>query len=103
MVTQRLLLVVHGDSGCGKSSPIYAGVLPRLEQEAARGGTRWLTAAATPGEQPLWNLALALSSLSGASKPLDPVACGASSTSAPVASRRLASSFGGARTSTSVS
>ena len=30
LVDQRLL-VVHGDSGCGKSSLIRAGVLPRLE------------------------------------------------------------------------
>ena len=30
------LLVVHGDSGCGKSSLVRAGVLPRLEQESAR-------------------------------------------------------------------
>lgn len=53
-------LMVHGDSGCGKSSLIHAGVLPRLEQEADRGGFRWLTCAATPGEAPLWNLARAL-------------------------------------------
>jgi hypothetical protein len=73
LVSQRLL-VIHGDSGCGKSSLIYAGVLPRLEQEAARGGTRWLTAAAAPGEQPLWNLALSLSRLPGNSGTGDPVA-----------------------------
>jgi hypothetical protein len=59
------LLVVHGDSGCGKSSLIYAGVLPHLEQQAARAGTKWRTCAALPGEQPLWNLARSLASLDG--------------------------------------
>lgn len=73
LIGQRLL-VVHGDSGCGKSSLIYAGVLPRLEQEAARGGTRWLTAAAAPGDQPLWNLALALARLHGKADEADVVA-----------------------------
>ena len=54
------LVVVHGDSGCGKSSLIQAGVLPRLEQQAAQGGGRWRTWGATPGEEPLGNLARAL-------------------------------------------
>ncbi len=56
-------LVVHGDSGCGKSSLIRAGVLPRLEQEAARGGTRWLTCCTSPADDPVRNFAAALSSL----------------------------------------
>ena len=42
------LLVVHGDSGCGKSSLVRAGVLPRLEQESARGGVRWRTCTTLP-------------------------------------------------------
>jgi hypothetical protein len=66
-VIERILedrfLVVHGDSGCGKSSLIYAGVLPHLEQEVARGGARWRTCAAMPGERPLWNLARSLAGL----------------------------------------
>src|SRR6185369_12174142 len=41
---ERQFVVVHGDSGCGKSSLIRAGVLPRLEQEHARSGARWRTA-----------------------------------------------------------
>jgi len=61
------LLVVHGDSGCGKSSLISAGVLPNLEQSAARGGARWRTCSAVPGDQPLWNLATALAGLDGRS------------------------------------
>ncbi|HEY1303296.1 MAG TPA: hypothetical protein VGF24_07085 [Vicinamibacterales bacterium] len=59
------LLVVHGDSGCGKSSLISAGVLPNLEQSAARGGARWRTCSAVPGDRPLWNLATALAGLDG--------------------------------------
>lgn len=59
----RRLLVVHGDSGCGKSSLVRAGVLPRLAQENARGGVRWRTCTALPREAPLWNLARALADL----------------------------------------
>lgn len=59
------LLVVHGDSGCGKSSLVRAGVLPRLEQESARGGVRWRTCSTMPREAPLWNLARALAALDG--------------------------------------
>ena len=57
------LLVVHGDSGCGKSSLVRAGVLPRLEQESARGGVRWRTCTTLPRAAPLWNLARALAAL----------------------------------------
>lgn len=57
------LLVVHGDSGCGKSSLVRAGVLPRLEQESARGGARWRTCTTLPRAAPLWNLARALAVL----------------------------------------
>ena len=58
------LLVLHGDSGCGKSSLIRAGVLSRLEQESARGGITWRTATTLPRDNPLHNLAAALASLS---------------------------------------
>jgi hypothetical protein len=67
----KRLLVVHGDSGSGKSSLIRAGVLPRLEQESARGGIRWRTCAATPGEAPLWNLAKTLAALRHGGRPQD--------------------------------
>jgi hypothetical protein len=60
LLIEHQFLVVHGDSGCGKSSLIRAGVLPRLEHEAARGGSRWLTCTATPGDEPLKNLAMAV-------------------------------------------
>lgn len=57
---RRRLLVVHGDSGCGKSSLVRAGVLPRLAQESARGGVCWRTCSVLPRKAPLWNLARAL-------------------------------------------
>jgi hypothetical protein len=73
-VVARLLgqrvLVLHGDSGCGKSSLVRAAVLPRLEQENARGGVCWRTCVAVPGEAPLWNIAEALAHL-GADNPGD--------------------------------
>jgi hypothetical protein len=68
LVRQRLL-VVHGDSGCGKSSLIRAGVLPRLEQDTARGGRRWITRVMTPGDEPLVHLAEALADTPGADTP----------------------------------
>jgi len=60
---QQHLVVVHGDSGCGKSSLIRAGVLAQLEQEHARSGVRWRTCAMLPREAPLRNLANELAGL----------------------------------------
>lgn len=60
---KKRVLVVHGESGCGKSSLVRAGVLPKLEQESARGGIRWRTCTALPREEPLWNIAGALAQL----------------------------------------
>jgi hypothetical protein len=57
------LIVIHGHSGCGKSSLIRAGVLAQLEQEHARSGVRWRTCAVLPREAPLRNLAEALAKL----------------------------------------
>jgi hypothetical protein len=62
LITQQFLMV-HGDSGCGKSSLIKAGVLARLEQENARGGATWRTAEMQPREAPLDTLARVLASL----------------------------------------
>jgi hypothetical protein len=59
----RNLLVVHGDSGCGKSSLIRAGVLVQLEQRHARGARRWRTCAMLPREAPLRRLAESLAGL----------------------------------------
>ena len=47
------LVVVHGDSGCGKSSLVRAGVLAQLEQERARSGVQWRTCHMLPREAPL--------------------------------------------------
>jgi hypothetical protein len=59
-------IVVHGDSGCGKSSLIRAGVQAQLEQEQARSGHQWITADMRPGDSPLWGLAKALARGQGA-------------------------------------
>jgi WD40 repeat protein len=62
------LVVVHGDSGCGKSSLVRAGVLVQLEQGHARSGVRWRTCSTLPREAPLRNLATALAELAGPSR-----------------------------------
>jgi len=62
---EKRVLMVHGDSGCGKSSLVRAAVLPKLEQESARGGIVWRTCSALPREAPLWNIAGALANLNG--------------------------------------
>jgi len=59
-LAKRQLVFVHGSSGCGKSSLILAGVLPRLEQEHSLHGIGWRTATMRPGSSPLWNLASAI-------------------------------------------
>jgi hypothetical protein len=65
-VIRQHLVVVHGDSGCGKSSLVRAGVLAQLKQERARSGVRWRTALMLPREAPLRRLAVALVGLRGA-------------------------------------
>ena len=64
-LVREQFLVVHGDSGCGKSSLLRAGVLARLEQESARGGLTWRTCAMQPRDAPLQHLAEALVALDG--------------------------------------
>ncbi len=77
-VVSRLLhkqfVAVHGDSGCGKSSLIAAGVMPLLEHDQARAGGRWTTCIMRPQDAPMMNLARALAGgegVSDASKVLD--------------------------------
>src|SRR5262249_13118755 len=53
----------HGDSGCGKSSLVRAGVMPRLEGDRAHSGATWRTASMLPRRMPLENLANALAAL----------------------------------------
>jgi ABC-type dipeptide/oligopeptide/nickel transport system ATPase subunit len=72
-VIRQHLVVVHGDSGCGKSSLVRAGVLAQLEQERARSGVRWRTATALPREAPLRRLAEAIAELQGAADDPDRV------------------------------
>ncbi|NRF71739.1 ATP-binding protein [Aquincola sp. S2] len=62
-LVSRQCIVVHGDSGAGKSSLIRAGVLPRLRQEQARCGQRWRTCITLPRGGPLGNLARELAAL----------------------------------------
>src|SRR5262245_58684496 len=56
-LTTNQIVVIHGSSGCGKSSFVRAGVLARLARECAREGLSWQTATMRPGSTPLWNLA----------------------------------------------
>lgn len=65
LLLKQQLVVVHGDSGCGKSSLIQAGVLPRLRHESARGRVRCHTCTALPREGPLANLARAVAGIDG--------------------------------------
>lgn len=65
LLGERQLVVVHGGSGCGKSSLIKAGVLPRLEQEHRLHGVAWTTTEMRPGGAPLMNLAEACARLIG--------------------------------------
>jgi WD40 repeat protein/DNA-binding SARP family transcriptional activator len=52
---QPLVAVIVGSSGCGKSSAVFAGLLPRL-----RDADGWLIAAIRPGAEPFRALAGAL-------------------------------------------
>ena len=61
----KQLVAVHGDSGCGKSSLIAAGVMPFLEHDQARAGGKWTTTIMRPEENPLGNLAAALAGPQG--------------------------------------
>jgi hypothetical protein len=54
------LVVVHGASGCGKSSLVRAGVLPWLSLDHAASGVPWRTGIARPAGGPLRNMAAEL-------------------------------------------
>ena len=69
LVIKNKLVVVHGDSGCGKSSLVRAGIMVQLQQGHAAAGGRWRTGAMLPRENPLGNLAEALASLDSGGDP----------------------------------
>src|SRR5262249_19238113 len=62
---ENQFVALHGDSGCGKSSLIRAGVMPRLERDHARSDVSWRTTSMLPRNAPLQNLAAALTRLEG--------------------------------------
>jgi hypothetical protein len=64
-LTSNQVVVIHGSSGCGKSSFVRAGVLARLARECAREGLQWQTCSMRPGNSPLWNLSEAVARLPG--------------------------------------
>src|SRR6267154_4289552 len=47
--SQHFLAIV-GASGTGKSSLVYAGVIPRLAEGAIEGSRQWRVASLTPGK-----------------------------------------------------
>ncbi|MEM7424460.1 MAG: hypothetical protein AAF441_00060 [Pseudomonadota bacterium] len=62
-VLEHQLVVVHGSSGCGKSSLIRAGVLPELEIEHSELGKQWRTVITRPSYGPIDGLARAMADL----------------------------------------
>lgn len=56
----RKIVLVHGASGCGKSSLVLAGVQAQLETQHARSGMSWRCSTMRPGSRPLQNLAAAI-------------------------------------------
>lgn len=68
---QKRVILVHGDSGCGKSSLVRAAVQPMLEQDSAHSGIHWTTCASMPREAPLLNLAKELARLGDGSRTVE--------------------------------
>jgi ABC-type glutathione transport system ATPase component len=60
-LSESRFLAVTGDSGCGKSSLVYAGLLPALHRGyLVNATTRWRVATLRPGNDPISALAAAL-------------------------------------------
>lgn len=55
-LNERHMVVVHGASGCGKSSLVAAGVLPQLARRRARRGLVLRTGTFRPGIKPMQSL-----------------------------------------------
>jgi WD40 repeat protein len=66
---QSRFLTVIGGSGSGKSSLVFAGLVPRLRKSTLFGPGKWLVRSMRPGERPLAELAQALGA-----DPADPAA-----------------------------
>ncbi|HYD11607.1 MAG TPA: ATP-binding protein [Allosphingosinicella sp.] len=64
-LNEQHMVVVHGASGCGKSSLIAAGVLPQLARRRARRGLVLRTGTFRPGIQPMQSLVGLLGELCG--------------------------------------
>ena len=64
-LAKQHFVIIHGASGCGKSSLTRAGVLPRLGLDHARNSRAWATAIARPSGGPLRNIAQALAETIG--------------------------------------
>ena len=60
-LTELPFLAVSGNSGCGKSSLVRAGLLRELSKRAAsRAATTWLPVVMVPGDRPIASLSKAL-------------------------------------------
>ena len=60
-VSHQPLVLLTGPSGSGKSSLVYAGLLPSLHQQPIERGTHWSMHSFRPGRDPLQSLAQAIS------------------------------------------
>ena len=59
-IMKSRFVVVHGDSGCGKSSLMRAGVIPHLETLHSRNELKFYTGAMKPRGGPMWAFATAI-------------------------------------------
>jgi hypothetical protein len=62
-LTERHMVVVHGASGCGKSSLVAAGVLPQLARRRARRGLTLRVGTFRPGSRPMQQLVRTIAEL----------------------------------------
>jgi WD40 repeat protein len=81
---QSRFLAAIGASGSGKSSLVFAGLVPRLRKTGLFGPGTWLVRSMRPGERPLAELARALGA-----DPADPDAAVARALEADPQARRL--------------
>ncbi len=81
---QSRFLTVIGGSGSGKSSLVFAGLVPRLRKTNLFGPGKWIVRSMRPGERPLVELARALGA-----DPADPAAAVAHALEADPEAKRL--------------